>query len=223
MNKIKYWQDRWLNQQTGWHQADVSNYLIESFSSFDLPPKSTIFVPLCGKSLDMRWFIEQGYQVIGVEASKLAIQEFFKEAALSVEVVEIEGLICWQAENIKIYQADYFDLTAAHLKTIDLIYDRASLVALPHTEQRGRADYAQHLVDIIPASIKMLLVTLDYNQQKMEGPPFAVSDAEIQDLYQATFNIKLLKEAELIEKEPRFQQKGLDSFIQRYYQLTKKG
>ena len=220
MNTIEYWQERWQNQQTGWHQAEISEHLVEYCPRFKLAAQDTIFVPLCGKSLDMKWLLEQGYQVIGVETSQQAIQQFFDEADLEFEQFDDQGLICWQSKGIKIYEADYFDVTANHLKAVKMVYDRASLVAIPQAETRGRKDYAEHLMNIAPISASILLVTLDYDQQKMDGPPFAVSPAEVQELFSEDYDIELIKASELIEKEPRFKEKGLDSFIQRYYQLS---
>ena len=56
----------------------------------------------------------------------------------------------------------------------------------------------------------------------MQGPPFALSDNEVKQHYQATYAITELKSANIIEHEPRFAQNGLPELFQRVYQLTPK-
>ena len=45
----------------------------------------SVFVPLCGKSLDMVWLLEQGFSVTGCEISELAVQQFFTENSIPYE------------------------------------------------------------------------------------------------------------------------------------------
>lgn len=52
-------------------------------SSLDLAQGSRVFVPLCGKSLDMIWLAQQGHEVIGVELSPVAVEDFFRENGLN--------------------------------------------------------------------------------------------------------------------------------------------
>ncbi len=218
-NNLNEWQDRWKNQQIGWHQDEISPLLKSYFNTVKLIAGATIFVPLCGKSLDINWFVQQGFSVIGVEISDIAIQAFFEEAGLKAEKKEIAGLICWQAEQIQIYQADFFALTATHLNTISLVFDRAALIALADSEQRGRKAYIQHLNTILPAATAILLITLDYPQEQMSGPPFAVSDREVKQLFN-TKKIQLLSTQSILEQEPRFKARGLDALTEQLYLIT---
>jgi len=217
MNNPLEWQQRWQQQKIGWHQNKVSPLLIQYFEQLKLPKKAVIFAPLCGKSIDMLWLVQQGYQVIGVEISELAIQTFFEEANIISEKRNISELTCWQAENIQIYQADFFDLTKQHLKQVQAVFDRAALVALPNSEQRGRKDYITHLQNELPKQTKTLLVTLDYDQNLMAGPPFAVSNQEVDQLFKFSEQILTLSEEEIIEQEIGFKDRGLDSLTERLY------
>ena len=47
------WLKRWENNQIGWHAEQINRQLIEYLPEFNLAKKDKIFVPLCGKSLDM--------------------------------------------------------------------------------------------------------------------------------------------------------------------------
>jgi thiopurine S-methyltransferase len=46
-----------------------------------------------------------------------------------------------------------------------------------------REQYATHLKRILPKDCHGLLITLDYDQAQMDGPPFAVLDDEVQRLF----------------------------------------
>ena len=74
-----FWHDRWEKDLTGFHLDEVNPYLKEKWSVLNLKAAARVFVPLCGKSLDLIWLAEQGFDVIGIELSPLAVQAFFSE------------------------------------------------------------------------------------------------------------------------------------------------
>ena len=74
------------------------------------------------------------------------------------------------------------------LGTIDAVYDRAALVALP-PEVRSR--YTGHLMELTNKA-PQLLICYDYDQDLMEGPPFSVSGEEIRRHYAEAYDVKLL-------------------------------
>jgi len=134
----EFWQKRWQEGRIGFNQSMVNPLLIEYFNRLNLTAGSRIFVPLCGKSIDMVWLATQGYDVVGVELVETAIQEFFAEQ-------NIEPTVYQQADNptMKYYQgqlsgqtitlwvADIFALAAKDIGSIDAVYDKAALIALP--------------------------------------------------------------------------------------------
>ena len=182
--KSEFWHERWQQNQTGFHQDVINPYLIAFWENLDLMPDSKVFVPLCGKSLDMLWLKQQGYQVLGVEISPLAVEAFFIENDMKPTVVNCSAFQRYSAEGIEILCGDFFDLTDNELKGISAVYDRASLIALPPAM---REQYADHLCSIIPPEVDTLLVTLEYPQQQMSGPPFSVSLDEVRALYHGQY------------------------------------
>ena len=42
-------------------------------------PSASILVTWCGKSVDMPWLCSQGYNVVGIELSAIAVRQFFEE------------------------------------------------------------------------------------------------------------------------------------------------
>lgn len=80
------------------------------------------------------------------------------------------------------------------------VYDRASLIALPPDL---RQDYVRHLCCLFPEGMRTLLVTLDYDQREMNGPPFAVSDDEVRHLYSGLANVELLESRDVLPENER--------------------
>ncbi len=64
------WLQRWENAKTEFHQPEVNEYLIKHW---DRLAGSTVFIPLCGKTLDILWLANKGLRVIGIEISDIAI------------------------------------------------------------------------------------------------------------------------------------------------------
>ena len=214
-----FWHERWQQNLIGFHLPEVNPYLPRFWSALAAPAKGRVFVPLCGKSLDMLWLAGEGYEVVGVEVSPIAVEAFFAENGLT-PVKSVRGeLTAWQADAFTLICGDFFKLTPADLGPIAAVYDRASLVALPPEMRR---DYAAHLASLCPANIPRLLVTLDYDQGVASGPPFAVSEQEVRDIYSAGFDVETVFSENIIEKDSKFKEKGLKSLVEAVFVLKGK-
>jgi len=190
------WLDRWKKGTTGWHRSDINPQLIENINQLTKAKPQKIFVPLCGASLDMKYLIDQGFHVVGVELSSIAIDRFFNENKIEHKVSKVEDFVLYQGKNIEIYCGDFFRLNKNYLYDVSCIYDRAALIALNPDLQKK---YVRHLKDILPNSSKILLLTMFYPQNEMEGPPFSVGDDNVEDLFSGSKEIK--KISSLNEKE----------------------
>jgi len=188
-----FWHQRWEKNELGFHQKDANPLMAAHFGSLGLAPGARVLVPLCGKTLDIAWLLAQGHAVVGAELSEIAVSDLF--AGLGVEpTVTEEGPLKRYAENgIDILVGDLFDVTARTLGTVDAIYDRAALVALP-AETRQR--YAAHLADITDTA-PQFLITFEYDQSAMDGPPFSVPGDEVHTLYDARFAVSELTRADV--------------------------
>ena len=204
----QFWEDKWKMNEIGFHQQDTSPKLQQYWPLLQLPAGSTVFVPLCGKSLDILWLAAQGFNVVGVELSALAVQAFFAENSLSAECEPFGNLMRWKSGPITIYQGDVFELTDSMLQSVDAVFDRAALIALP---EKMRQHYVSHLKRILPDNCKTLLITLHYDQQQMSGPPFSVTPQEVGALYNNWCSIDHLESTEVIEQEGKFKSRGLTS------------
>ncbi len=213
-----FWHNRWENNLTGFHLHEVNPYLKAYWSSLNIPAGGRVFVPLCGKTLDLLWLADQGYQVVGIELSPLAAEAFFSENSIEVERSQVAGLELWQSDKISLFCGDFFDLNTEILGKIDAVYDRGSLIALPPAM---REDYAAKLKELAQSAPK-LLVTLEYDQSKMPGPPFSVSEDEVRALYEANYQVEQLSAQDVLGDNAKFREKGLEYMNECIYQLTAK-
>lgn len=215
--KKEFWLERWEREETGFHQNETNPYLHQYWQELHLANGSEVFVPLCGKSLDMLWLRKQGHPVLGVELSALAVQAFFKENGYPPHHVTSGKFDRCEADGIRILCGDFFDLNKGDLAKVNAVYDRASLVALP-PEMRER--YANHLVNILPPRTQILLITFDYHQPEMPGPPFAVSVNEVGALYREHAEIRLLAQLDALAQNPRFKERGVNRLQENIFLLT---
>lgn len=189
-----FWQERWEKDEIAFHMNEVNPMLIKHFSALELKRQKRIFIPLCGKTLDIKWLLEKDYEIVGVELNEDAIKSLFLELDLDFTVTNIEHFQVYRASNIKIFIGDFFKLSRDVLGDIDYIYDRAALVALP---KNMRSLYSQHLLNITKKA-SQLLISYEYNQNIMKGPPFSVDLQEIDEYYKSSYTIRLLDNNENI-------------------------
>jgi thiopurine S-methyltransferase len=215
--KKEFWLERWEKEETGFHEKEVNAYLTRFWQELNQNRDNAVFVPLCGKSVDMQWLREQGHPVTGVELSEIAARTFFKENSCTPEYSGSAKFKQYEANDIRILCGDFFDLNRDDLAGIKAVYDRASMVALP---PEMRVLYVRHLVSILPPATKILLVTFDYPQHEMPGPPFALSAAEVDLLYREYADIRLLAKVDVLAQNPRFQKRGLTRLQESIYLLT---
>jgi thiopurine S-methyltransferase len=218
MNK-EYWLEKWERHDTAFHQHDVNADLRSFWQSLDPQPGETVFVPLCGKSSDMLWLRERGHSVVGVELSRSAVESFFSENEISVSWNRNGEFDVAESDGVRILCGDVFNLTPDDLRNVTMVYDRAAMVALP-ADMRKR--YAAHLEGILPAGTRILLVTLDYPQEEMNGPPFSVSPAEVERLYSDRAQISILSRRDIIASEPRLAERGITSLYSCVFRVALK-
>ena len=214
----EFWRQRWQSNQIGFHRTDTNPLLATYWRQLGITRGSTVFVPLCGKSLDMRFLEAQGHPVIGVELSEEAILAYFDEADESWERTEGFYLTRYAGTHSSLYCGDFFDLHTPDIFGIRGVYDRGALVALPETL---RWKYVDHLLRIIPEHAHILLLTLEYDQSKVDGPPFAVHQEEVIALYSSRCRVDVLGSAETTEVPPKFSAAGLGRVREVVYHIVK--
>ena len=199
----EFWIERWREGRTGWHQPEGNASLRRHWQGTG----RRVLVPLCGKTPDLVWLAEQGNEVVGVELSDIAVRSFFEEQALSFEVRDGE-LREYRALDlpITIYLGDYFRLQG---ESFDAHYDRGALVALPPDK---RATYVEHTRSLLADRAEQLLVTLEYDQDVANGPPYAVHADEVLDYWPEL--VRLESHDDLPNGPPKFREAGLTELIE---------
>jgi thiopurine S-methyltransferase len=203
--EAQFWHERWDRREIGFHMPRPHVALERYWNSLALPQRARVFVPLAGKSLDLLWLAERGHAVVGIELSPIAVREFAEEHP--------------GTSGVDLRCGDLFDLTPATLGPIDAIFDRASLVALPPAM---RADYAAHLTRLSTPGTQTLLITMEYDQRQMRGPPHAVMPDEVHALFSAHHDITELEELTALEDFPRMSARGVTHLAERIYRLRRR-
>ncbi|QJR80317.1 thiopurine S-methyltransferase [Alteromonas pelagimontana] len=189
--EANFWQQKWKKNEIGFHEEEVNPGLIKHFSKLELSTGSRMFVPLCGKTLDISWLLEQGYRVVGAELSELAIQQLFAQLKMTPDIQPQKNAKHYRADNIDIFVGDIFELNADMLGNVDGIYDRAALVALPRDVRHRYSAHLRALTNTAP----QLLIAFNYDQQRMDGPPFAVTPEEVEEHYADYYSLTLLQDS----------------------------
>jgi thiopurine S-methyltransferase len=213
-----FWLNRWRTAQIGFHQAAVDRHLKAYWPLLELPARSRVFVPLCGKSLDLVWLRSLDHAVIGVELSPVALQSFLMEQGIPARRRVLEGFDSYEADGFKLFCGDYFKLTPALLGGVSAVYDRAALISwIP----AARESYVKHLTSLTSPGTQMLLIAVEFPQEQMTGPPFPVTREDIETLYANHYSIEELGRHEILELEPRLKARGLTELREVCYRVTR--
>lgn len=188
-----FWHRKWERNEIAFHEGKANSWLVKHFGDLSLPKGSRVFLPLCGKSLDIHWLLTKGHRVAGAELSRIAIEQLFSELRIEPTITAAGEVSRYSSGNIDILVGDIFSLSRGVLGPVDAIYDRAALVALPASV---RARYAAHLMELTDGA-PQLLVTYEYDQRLVDGPPFSVSHQEVGRHYREGYDLQLLASADV--------------------------
>jgi thiopurine S-methyltransferase len=195
-----FWLERWQRGEIGFHLSRPHPKLVRYWHHAAQGSTAAVLVPLCGKSLDMRWLAAQGHAICGVELSAQALEDFILETGLSLQ----KRGDFYAGEGWDLYCGDWFEFVAD--QPFSLFYDRAALIALP---PRLRERYMAHLFDQLTSTARGFLITLEYNQQQMAGPPFSVSAEELNHHVARRCRVTELSRVDILAHEPGFRERGL--------------
>lgn len=215
--KKEFWHARWQSNQIAFDQLQPNEFMRLFFKRLHLKPGSRVFVPLCGKSIDMLWLANHEYEVIGVELSTIACESFFNNNSIAVKKIQGDKFTIYQSDKITLLSGDFFDLNKTLVGTFDAVYDRAALIALPG-ELRQR--YATFLMSLLEPGTPMFLISNTYSQNEMQGPPFSVDEAEVIKLYGEHFTIDKLCSQDNLNIPEHLKVRGLTKASDEVYYLS---
>lgn len=185
-----FWEERWNLGQIGFHEGAPNDLLRRHVGALGA---GRVYVPLCGKTRDLHYLRDQGFEVTGVELVSSAIAQLFAELGPEAPVVDaLPPFRRHRAGGLTVLEGDAFALTPAHLGgEVDAVFDRAALVAV---DPSTREAYVARLAAALRPGGRVLLVTFDYDQAKLPGPPWAVSPEVVRALCEGAFEVELLEE-----------------------------
>ena len=213
---MNLWETRWQEDRIGFHLKEVNPYLIRFSDQLLHENPDRLFVPLCGKTLDLCWLTKKTKKVIGIELVSKAVRDFFAENTIDYLIQQDETLQKFSSKSIDIYLGDFFELNPEQTSSFKAIYDRASIVAIEKPERR---EYVDHLISFLDKAGRILLTTMEYNQNQMEGPPYSVPAEEIESLFAPLGSIKLLETSDILDD--RFRNKGLNRLLEHVFLIVK--
>lgn len=214
----EFWRERWRAGQIGFHESQVNRYLRLHWPDLGLDRGSRVFVPLCGKSLDLLWLRDRGHPVVGVELSAIAVQAFCMENGIPARRRIEPTFDLYEAPNLDLLCGDFFAVTPAEMGNVAAVYDRAALISWAEEQ---RQPYVEHLNRLTPSAAETVLVTLEYRQAQMAGPPFSVPAAEVARLYAKRHAIRELSRQDVLASEPRMRSRGVTELFEVCYRLTR--
>lgn len=188
-----FWHEKWETNDIAFHKSEANPILVKYFAALSLSKGSRVFVPLCGKTLDIPWLLSQGYRVAGAELSKIAVEQLFANLGVEAQVSRAGEIEHYSAPDIDIFVGDIFQLSRKGLGRVDAVYDRAALVALPEDVRKRYTAHVTAITDNAP----QLLITYEYDQSQMEGPPFSISNEEIERHYGERYKLNLIVSADV--------------------------
>jgi thiopurine S-methyltransferase len=214
----EFWHERWRTGQIGFHQTAVDRHLKQFWPDFGLAGHSRTLVPLCGKSLDLLWLRDRGHCVAGVEISSVALSSFCMERGIPCRRRILDDFEVYEAARLELFCGDFFSLTPALLGPVSAVYDRAALISWT---PELRAEYVQHLTALTSPGTQTLLVTMEYLQAQMTGPPFSVGADDVDRLYSRNHAIRELSRQDVLASEPRLRSRGVTQLHEVCYRLTR--
>ncbi|XP_041359700.1 probable thiopurine S-methyltransferase isoform X2 [Gigantopelta aegis] len=197
------WRQRWEEKRIGFHQTTVHELLVE-YKDRLLAGREhiKIFFPLCGKSVDMKWVYDLGHDVVGVEASKIGITEFFEESSLEYTVEPLTTITgnCYKSTDgrVQIYECDLFDFNKDLAGQFDAIWDRGAMVAINKDQRKS---YTSLLKTLMAPGCHTLLCTLFYDATIWPGPPHVVPHSEVYDIYGDKCTVEKLCTVDVFEEK----------------------
>ncbi|MBC98020.1 MAG: thiopurine S-methyltransferase [Halobacteriovoraceae bacterium] len=183
----EFWVKRWTDRNISFHEEGGNELLKKNLLYLSLQTNDRLLLPLCGMSLDIDYLLNSGFRVIGVELFEKAVIELFSRLNIEPKIRQLKNCKSYYSESLEILVGDLFQIDKDEIGHVDAVYDRASLVALPHTM---REKYYQHIMHISKLS-PQLLITYLFEDNNYQSPPFSIEDHEIESSYSQYSSIEL--------------------------------
>ncbi|MBM4283587.1 MAG: hypothetical protein FJ137_23565, partial [Deltaproteobacteria bacterium] len=225
-----FWVERWTTGQIGFHLPTPHPLLAAHHDA--ITGARHVYVPLCGKTVDLPWLRARGHDVTGVELVPDAVSQLVAEQGLEPTTTTTGAFTHHHIDadegagrgRLDVLVGDALAVSAplflsATAGLADAVYDRAALVAL-HPSQR--AAYVASLLRVLRPGGRVLLITFAYDQTRLDGPPWSIDDDVVRELFASAFTAQTLA----VRDEPlgpKFVAAGVTALRERCVLLTHRG
>ncbi|KAJ8302290.1 hypothetical protein KUTeg_021277 [Tegillarca granosa] len=216
---LEQWKAAWENGKAVWQVHHVNVALKRNIHRLKIEnsgdPK--ILLPLCGKTRDIKWLWEQGFTVVGVEVSEIAIKDFFAENDIKYEVSQIKGCpgVLYRStdDRILLRVSSNTSGTEEHSQLFLNQKGGNNFVAY-HDINHTRYKYASAISELMSDNCKMLLETLEKNIDVDPGqPPFDFQEPEMRQHFNQQFELEQIDQIKIDEY--------IDPSDERYFAYTR--
>ncbi len=161
----EYWDNRYLNNETGWDMNQVSPPLkeyIDNLNNKDLK----ILIPGCGNAHEAEYLLQEGFKNVTLIDISKVVTERLKEK--------------YHGKPIRVVNENFFD----HQDRYDLILEQTFFCALDPTL---REKYVGKCYELLSDQGKIAGVFFNKSFTNTE-PPFIATDEEYRKLFQSSFS-----------------------------------
>ena len=168
----QYWNNRYLDNDTGWDIGSVSTPLkqyIDQLSDKNI----AVLIPGGGNSYEAAYLLEKGFTNITIVDFAAQVGERLKEKFSQ-----------WLGKGLTVICADFFTLEGS----FDMVLEQTFFCAL---DPALRSKYAAKMHELLSDHGKLVGLLFDKNFEG--GPPFGGQMEEYKTLFAALFNIKIME------------------------------
>ena len=213
-----FWHDRWESGRIGFHREQVNPHLVRWWPESPMAKSRRVLVPLCGKSVDLHWLAHR-HQVVGVDLSPIAIAQYWQEADLTPELSETHGFARSDHGQLTLLCGDFTGLQNEDCGSFDGFYDRAAIIALPPDL---RLQYVDTLKRVVAPGGRGLMVTVEYPQADIEGPPFSVPPSRVAALFEPDFQVELWDSEDILAGSRNLVDRGVTALKEHVFHLSRR-
>ena len=165
VNSARKWEADYARKTDGWDLGGPTPVFKRLLSRAELHPGRMIVLG-AGRGYDAREFARHGFQVTAVDFASQAIQEMQRLASAEA--------------HVEILQHDIFTLPETLDNSFDYVLEYTCFCAI---DPKRRAEYADLVTRLLKPNGMYIDLAFPLDGRK-GGPPFAVTEAEIFDLFQ---------------------------------------
>lgn len=202
----KSWQD---GDSTFFHSDNLSPIFLKMKEEIiNGKDHAKVFVPFCGKVLEMKWLAENGHVVVGVEVSEDGIKQFFEENKLpyiTKEIQTVSGTLYECTDKtmcLKLYCCSFYDFKPEVENNFDAVWDSAAFQA---SNKADRKQYVSIIHSVLKTNGKVFMAVDEFIQK--EELPLDIE--EIKNNFDGKFSVEVTDFVDANEEyQSKFKIKG---------------